>query len=152
MSMTPTSSSSTPQHRSTPQPQASPSGSPYGTPPSSSATKPLKASASKPKATNVFTNDGSFLERFQRSKKEEEEKKKAEDDIARKRNFDERFKNRGKRPAPDSSAPSAADDPPTKKAKGDKDSKPLTQYEKEVKSYAGRSLKDDGIGVRPLVK
>ena len=29
---------------------------------------------------------------------------------------------------------------------------PLAQYEKEVKSYAGRSLKDDGIGVRPLVK
>lgn len=80
-----------------------------------------------------------------------------EDDVARKRTFDERFKNRGKRPAPETSASSTADDPPSKRVKGDKDrdkdkDQPLTQYEREVKSYAGRSLKDDGIGVRPLVK
>jgi len=26
------------------------------------------------------------------------------------------------------------------------------EYEKEVKNYAGRNLKDDGMGVRALVK
>jgi len=98
----------------------------------------------------VFSNDGSFLERFQRIKKEEEEKQKQDDMLARKRDFDNRFKTRGKRPAesPNSSSTAAAD-PPSKKMKTEKE---LTQYEKEVKSYAGRSLKDNGTGVRPLVK
>ncbi|KAG2337050.1 hypothetical protein BDR05DRAFT_805332 [Suillus weaverae] len=37
----------------------------------------------KPKPVNVFSNDGSFLERFQRSKKEKEDKRKAEEALAR---------------------------------------------------------------------
>ncbi|KAI0916963.1 hypothetical protein AcW1_007719 [Taiwanofungus camphoratus] len=101
------------------------------------------------KPTNVFSNDGSFLERFQRIKKDEEEKKKQEEILAKKRTFDERFKNRGKRPLPDAANSESATEPSSKKTKIEK---PMTQYEKEVKSYAGRSLKDDGIGVRPLVK
>jgi len=105
-----------------------------------------QAKSSKPKP-NIFTNDGSFLERFQRSKKEEDEKKKHDEAIARKRAFDDRFKNRGKRKAPSPSAEPADPAPPPNKK-----SKALTQYEKEVKSYEGRSLKDQGIGVRPLVK
>lgn len=62
----------------------------------------MKASNNRPKAANVFTNDGSFLERFQRSKKvrfnsyvlptnltgrphfqEEEEKQRLEEDAMR---------------------------------------------------------------------
>ncbi|KDQ62832.1 hypothetical protein JAAARDRAFT_203863 [Jaapia argillacea MUCL 33604] len=125
-------------------PSPAPSGSSSGAPPSS---KP--GSSSKPKPTNVFSNDGSFLERFQRLKREEEEKKKQEDAVAKKRNFDQRFKNRGKRPSPDSTvSTSTTDEPAAKKAKGEE---PKTQYEREVKSYTS-SLKDNGIGVRPLVK
>jgi len=118
---------------------------------SSSSIPPPKPSLPKSKPTNVFSNDGSFLERFQRSKREGEEKKKQEDALARKRDFDTRFKKRGKRPAPSDSSTSATvvEDPPSKKPRSDK---PMTEYEKEVKNYAGRSLKDDGIGVRPLVK
>jgi hypothetical protein len=55
----------------------------------------------KPKPTNVFTNDGSFLERVLRSKKGEEGKLKEEDLANRKKNFDNRFKNRGKRARPE---------------------------------------------------
>ncbi|KAF8575483.1 hypothetical protein K439DRAFT_1419774 [Ramaria rubella] len=152
MASTTTSSSSTPQPASTPQPHYSNSVSPH---PLSSSSKLAKTTNGRPKAANVFTNDGSFLERFQRSKKEEEEKKKTEEDAMRKRNFEERFKKRGKRLVEDTLVSDPADDHPSKRAKNDKDKdkdQPLTQYEKEVKSYAGRSLKDDGIGVRPLVK
>lgn len=84
---------------------------------------------------------------MQRSKKAEDEKKKQDEVLARKRAFDDRFKSRGKRKTTsetNDSAESAA--PPAKKAKE------LTQYEKEVKAYEGRSLKDQGIGIRPLVK
>jgi len=70
-----------------------------------------------------------------------------------KRDFEERFKRRGKRPAPASDLqtdPTNTDDTPSKKSKLDED-KPLTAYEKEMKTYAG-SLKDTGTGIRPLVK
>jgi len=111
------------------------------------ATHPTaKSSHTKPKPINVFSNDGSFLERFQRNKKEEDEKKKQEDLLAKKRAFDERFKKRGKRKIDSPSDEPTESAPPAKKAKE------LTQYEKEVKSYEGRSLKDNGIGIRPLVK
>jgi len=56
-----------------------------------------------PKAINVFSNDGSFLDRFYRTRKEEEEKKKQEELLRTKRNFENRFKNRGKRPSPSES-------------------------------------------------
>ncbi|KAG8871475.1 hypothetical protein FRB97_008651, partial [Tulasnella sp. 331] len=75
-------------------------------------------SASKPKPVNVFSNDGSFLERFQRTKKEEDEKKKQDEATTRKRAFDDRFKNRGKRKAASPSAEEPSDStPPVKKAK-----------------------------------
>ncbi|KZT09199.1 uncharacterized protein LAESUDRAFT_722924 [Laetiporus sulphureus 93-53] len=123
----------------------------YASPAPLSTTPPVPKAHThpKPKPTNIFSNDGSFLERFQRLKKDEEEKKEQEDTVARKRTFDERFKKRGKRPPPDAQNSTPATEPPVKKSKVDT---PMTQYEKEVKSYAGRSLKDDGIGVRPLVK
>ncbi|RDX53497.1 hypothetical protein K466DRAFT_660723 [Polyporus arcularius HHB13444] len=104
----------------------------------------------KPKPVNVFSNDGSFLERFQRLKKEEDEKKKQEEIIAKKRDFDSRFKTRGKRRSPDdASSTTPATENPAKKPKVDE---PLTQYQKELQQYADKSLKDSGIGVRPLVK
>lgn len=111
---------------------------------------PSSKSSSKAKAANVFSNDGSFLERFQRSKKEEELKKKAEEELQKKRNFDDRFKKRGKRTAPPpDSLTVATDDHPSKKSKTDK---PQTQYEKEMSGYNTGTLKDLGTGVRPLVK
>jgi len=125
-------------------------GSGYASPAHPSST--ASSSKLKTKAANVFSNDGSFLQRFQHLKKDEEEKKKQEDTMAKKRAFDNRFKNRGKRPAPDesdSSPSTATTENPSKKPKADSN---LTKYEKEMKNFAGRSLKDDGIGVRPLVK
>ncbi|KAG8946858.1 hypothetical protein FRC04_011405 [Tulasnella sp. 424] len=121
-----------------------PASTPGAVTPKTSSTSTAPA---KPKPVNVFSNDGSFLERMQRSKKAEDEKKKQDEVLARKRAFDDRFKSRGKRKTTsetNDSAESAA--PPAKKAKE------LTQYEKEVKAYEGRSLKDQGIGIRPLVK
>ncbi|KAF8182313.1 hypothetical protein BJ912DRAFT_596691 [Pholiota molesta] len=47
------------------------------------------------KPPNVFSNDGSFLSRIRRSLKEEEEKKKAQEALERKKNFADRFKQRG---------------------------------------------------------
>ena len=78
-------------------------------------------------------------------------------------------KNRGKRRSPDDSSSTPAAENPTKKAKTEE---PLSefssswhathvvgvaehgqdQYQKELQNYADRSLKDSGIGVRPLVK
>ncbi|KAF8349589.1 hypothetical protein F5887DRAFT_1097334 [Amanita rubescens] len=74
----------------------SPSHAPYltGTP---SATPNGTHAKPKPKPMNVFTNDGSFLDRFQRQKKGEEDKSKQEEIMNRKKNFEDRFKNRGKR-------------------------------------------------------
>ncbi|KAI0314154.1 hypothetical protein OF83DRAFT_1138087 [Amylostereum chailletii] len=102
---------------------------------------------------NVFSNDGSFLEKFQRLQKDDDGKKKREA-LARKRTLDNRFKSRGKRPSPnesDSTHSPAVDSarPPIKKPKKDHT---MTDYQKQVKAFAGRSLKDDGMGVRPLVK
>ncbi|KAG9009535.1 hypothetical protein FRB94_011952 [Tulasnella sp. JGI-2019a] len=141
----PNSSSSTPKKGESSASTPTTTGAPVL--PGQSAPPAKSQSASKPKPVNVFSNDGSFLERFQRTKKEEDEKKKQEEATARKRAFDDRFKNRGKRKAVSPSAEEPSDStPPVKKAKE------LTQYEKEVKSYEGRSLKDQGIGIRPLVK
>ncbi|KAF8327401.1 uncharacterized protein EI90DRAFT_3067608 [Cantharellus anzutake] len=112
--------------------------------------------SSKVKPINVFSNDGSFLERLQRSKREEEERKQADVVAQKKRGFDDRFKKRGKRPAPSADTPdsgsSGETDEPAGPAKKAKTSEPLSQYEKEVQGYQSRLLKDQGIGVRPLVK
>ncbi|OBZ69028.1 putative rRNA-processing protein ebp2 [Grifola frondosa] len=72
-------------------------------------------------------------ERFQRLKKDEEDKKKQEEILARKRNFDSRFKTRGKRPTPDVPSSSSVTENPAKKPKVEK---PLTQYEKSEVSEA----------------
>ncbi|KAG9316010.1 hypothetical protein JVU11DRAFT_3671 [Chiua virens] len=71
------------------------------------ASLPLTTSKapSKLKPVNVFSNDGSFLERFQRSQQEEEDRRKAEEALAKKKQFSDRFKNRGKRPPPPDSSP-----------------------------------------------
>ncbi|RDB14712.1 hypothetical protein Hypma_016404 [Hypsizygus marmoreus] len=112
---------------------------------------------STPKPPNVFTNDGSFLERFQRTKKEEEEKRQEQEALEKKKHFDTRFKNRGKRPPPDPTPSSditscsSSDEHPSKKVKSDQ--QPITEYEKQVKTYTGgASMKDTGTGIRPLVK
>ncbi|KAG9018695.1 hypothetical protein FRB90_010463 [Tulasnella sp. 427] len=110
-------------------------------------TSSTSTAPAKPKPVNVFSNDGSFLERMQRSKKAEDEKKKQEDVLTRKRAFDDRFKTRGKR-----KIASETNDSPESAAPPAKKAKELSQYEKEVKTYEGRSLKDQGIGIRPLVK
>ncbi|OCH87961.1 hypothetical protein OBBRIDRAFT_795701 [Obba rivulosa] len=121
----------------------------YASPAPSSSSSTPKPHQPKPKPTNVFSNDGSFLERFQRLKQDEEEKKKQEDTLAKKRAFDERFKKRGKRSSPDPASSESSTDSPAKKLKVEKE---ISQYEKEVKNYTTPSLKDSGIGVRPLVK
>ncbi|KAF8625976.1 hypothetical protein AX17_006700 [Amanita inopinata Kibby_2008] len=113
----------------------------------------------KAKAVNVFTNDGSFLERFQRSKKEEDEKRKQEEILERKKHFDDRFRKRGKRrhpgatPEPERASPAsdassvtaAADENPAKKLKTEAyppQSKPtITEYEKHAQSPVGRNIK-----------
>ncbi|KXN89060.1 hypothetical protein AN958_06364 [Leucoagaricus sp. SymC.cos] len=81
------------------------------------------SSGAKSKPPNVFSNDGTFLERFQRNKMEEQEKKKVETELERsyttislslfvfsgtahstfsfrKINFEDRFKNRAKHRLP----------------------------------------------------
>jgi len=136
-------------HSSTPQPSTPTTGS--STPNSFMATAKT-VSQPKNKPINVFSNDGSFLERFQRSKMEEEEKKKQEDTLKKKREFDERFKNRRKRPHQESNdAPAPLpDDHPSKKVRPN--DIPLTRYEKELTNYSGKILKDGGTGVRSLIK
>jgi len=80
----------------------------------------LAVSKTKSKPVNVFSNDGSFLERFQRSKQEEQDRHKAEETFTKKKHFADRFKNRGKRPPPPDSSPAVTStDNPSKKAKLD---------------------------------
>ncbi|KAI9066818.1 hypothetical protein FKP32DRAFT_1589250 [Trametes sanguinea] len=116
---------------------------------STSPPPPKLNSHPKPKPVNIFSNDGSFLERFQRIKQEEDERKKQEEILRKKREFDNRFKTRGKRRSPDPSSSNDTTENPAKKPKVDES---LTQYQKELQNYADKSLKDGGAGVRPLVK
>ncbi|KIM54191.1 hypothetical protein SCLCIDRAFT_31303 [Scleroderma citrinum Foug A] len=127
------------------------------TPSTTTATATPKPVLSKQKAVNVFSNDGSFLERFQRPKKEDEEKRKAEEALTRKRQFADRFKTRGKRhlPPPDTSPAVTtidAEEGPAKKPKLDEAPPPLINYQKEVRNQQGWILKDTGTGFRPLAK
>ncbi|TRM60571.1 hypothetical protein BD626DRAFT_504513, partial [Schizophyllum amplum] len=80
---------------------------------------PVKPHTKKPKPVNVFSNDGSFLERIQRSRREEEDKRKAQEAFDVKVHFDDRFKRRGKRPAPDPARAQSPTDPPAKKPRAD---------------------------------
>ncbi|KAH7096412.1 hypothetical protein BKA62DRAFT_510459 [Auriculariales sp. MPI-PUGE-AT-0066] len=117
--------------------------------------------AVKPKPTNVFSNDGSFLERFQRHKTGPDDKQKTDDDLKKKREFDQRFKNRRKRvaPEPDEAPRSATPEsqPPAKKAKASSDkteAEKASAYSAQVKGYASRSLQEQNthIGSRSLVR
>ncbi|KAK0504377.1 hypothetical protein EDD18DRAFT_1345274 [Armillaria luteobubalina] len=117
---------------------------------------PISPPKHKPgvKPVNVFSNDGSFLDRIQRSMKgislqETDAKRKREEELERKRNFDNRFRNRGKRPLP-AADPTPAD-PPTKKQKSDSTSV-KTEYQKLVEDYSGRDLKGDGAGGHTLTR
>ncbi|KAH9480768.1 hypothetical protein JR316_0007368 [Psilocybe cubensis] len=119
------------------------------------------------KPPNVFSNDGSFLDRIRRSMKEEEDKKKEKEALERKKHFADRFKTRGKRPPPTSIQSAASDtttpetdESPTKKLKldgelgmdkGGREEAAQAEYHKAMESYPG-SLKDGGTGVRPLIK
>ncbi|GAA6010323.1 hypothetical protein JCM11491_006267 [Sporobolomyces phaffii] len=103
------------------------------------------------KPANVFSNDGSFLERFKKSTAppvdlEKQEREKA---LARKKAIEERFRNRGKRPA--ASTASEAASPSSKKTKTEGEEK-LTAYQQEVRRLNSRSLKDEGYEMRPMLK
>ncbi|KAL1729739.1 hypothetical protein FB107DRAFT_256605 [Schizophyllum commune] len=80
---------------------------------------PMKPATKKPKPVNVFSNDGSFLERIQRSRREEEEKRKAQEAFQAKIHFEDRFKRRGKRPAPDCTCTQSPTDHPAKKPRAE---------------------------------
>ncbi|KAF8607022.1 hypothetical protein BDV93DRAFT_520618 [Ceratobasidium sp. AG-I] len=118
-------------------------------PPHTSELPILNAATPKPpKLAETASNGGTVSERPQQTKQAETEKQRNEEAALKKRAFADRFKNRGKRPRPDEDA-KKDEATSSKKIKSDKE---LSQYEKEVKQYKGRSLKDDGMGVRPLVK
>ncbi|GAA6058908.1 hypothetical protein JCM10212_002860 [Sporobolomyces blumeae] len=112
-------------------------------------TKAPSAPPSKP--ANVFSNDGSFLERFKKgalteAEKEKEEREKA---LARKKALEDRFKNRGKRRAPSTESDSSTS---KKKKDGEDGTSTLTAYQREVKRLESRSLKDEGYEMRPMLK
>ncbi|GEM07826.1 hypothetical protein Rt10032_c04g1843 [Rhodotorula toruloides] len=112
--------------------------------PASSASTPVvpaKKPAEPPaKPRNLFSNDGSFLERFKKNTvpTADQEKKEREEILARKK--------RGKR-----HADSTANAPAGKKKKKD-DEEGLTEYQKEVRRLEARTLKDEGYGARALLK
>ncbi|KAJ3341506.1 hypothetical protein HDU93_004665 [Gonapodya sp. JEL0774] len=91
----------------------------------------------------VFSNDGSFLERFKLLKGIEDEKKKAQESLKRRRDWEDSLKRRGKR----KKAQVGEDG---EKA-GDEADAAASAYLKEMKQYTSRLLKDD-TGPRPLVK
>ncbi|GAA5919960.1 hypothetical protein JCM1841_004395 [Sporobolomyces salmonicolor] len=105
-----------------------------------------KKPAPPPKPTNIFSNDGSFLERFKKNNTPtgDQEKEQREKALAQKKALEDRFKKRGKRPA-------AVDDGAASKKKKDDDSG-LTDYQKEVKRLEARSLKSEGYEMRPMLK
>ncbi|GAA6003070.1 hypothetical protein JCM10207_001971 [Rhodosporidiobolus poonsookiae] len=118
--------------------------------PEASTSAPVAAAAKKappaPKPVNVFTNDGSFLERMKANKTidtPDSEKEQREKALARKKAMDDRFKKRGKR---------AAESDEGAAAKKKKDETDLTEYEKEVKRLEARTLKDEGYGTRAMLK
>ncbi|KAG0654290.1 hypothetical protein C6P46_001810 [Rhodotorula mucilaginosa] len=134
--------------------------------------EPPAAASAKPK--NLFTNDGSFLERFKKNAvpTPDQEKKEREEALARKKALEERFKRRGKRPSSASASTSPTDGAtaspsPTDDTSSSSSSKrrrtedgsgsgggerPLTEYEKEVRKLESRLLKDEGSSLRPLMK
>ncbi|PLW19859.1 hypothetical protein PCANC_05921 [Puccinia coronata f. sp. avenae] len=129
---------------STPGSQAPASSSTTAINPATKKKEITAVQAAKAKAMNVFTSDGSFLERFKKMKEEEVEKKKQEDALARKQAYEQRIKNRGKRTADPNDSSSTA-----KKGKTEEED---NAYLREVRKLQGHSLRDEGAGVRALVK
>ncbi|EKM52195.1 uncharacterized protein PHACADRAFT_262706 [Phanerochaete carnosa HHB-10118-sp] len=78
-----------------------------------------KANRPKLKPINVFSNDGTFLECFQHMGRDEGQKKRQEEIFARKREFDNRFRTRGKRSLPPVENSNDAADTPSKKRRTD---------------------------------
>ncbi|KAG9291088.1 hypothetical protein G9A89_012960 [Geosiphon pyriformis] len=104
-------------------------------------------------AINIFSNDGSFLDRFKKMKAEEDEKKKQREALERKKAFEDRIKNRGKRRSP----PTDDVEPDSKRINLEEDDNEALDpkanaYLKEMQKYNERLCKDDSGHVRPLVK
>ncbi|CAG8513319.1 7355_t:CDS:2, partial [Acaulospora morrowiae] len=126
------------------------------TPASSSGStngKPSKNVPSSTPAINIFSNDGSFLDRFKKMKAEEDEKKKQLDALERKKAFEDRIKNRGKR----KSQPTDEEPDPKRVTledveRGETLDPKANAYLKEMQKYNERLCKDDTGHVRPLVK
>ncbi|KNZ51065.1 uncharacterized protein VP01_4108g1 [Puccinia sorghi] len=112
---------------STPASQAPTSSSAAAINPATKKKEITAVQAAKAKAMN--TSDGSFLERFKKMKEEEVEKKKQEDALARKQAFEQRIT--------------------SKKGKTEEED---NAYLREVRKLQGHSLRDEGAGVRALVK
>ncbi|KAI5474409.1 hypothetical protein MNV49_003377 [Pseudohyphozyma bogoriensis] len=116
---------------------------------SSAAAAPPAAAAGAPLPPNVFSNDGSFLDRFKTAGGKEKDQEKTI--LERKKAQNDRFKNRGKRP----SAPASSTDAPAKKkSKDEEEEVGLSEYAKEVRRRAKmlEGLRDEGVGIRPLNK
>ncbi|CAG8673328.1 6338_t:CDS:2 [Dentiscutata heterogama] len=93
-------SSPTPSNASTGSTKKDKDASTSSTPASSNGSTSGKSSKNVPSSTpaiNIFSNDGSFLDRFKKMKAEEDEKKKQLGALERKKAFEDRIKNRGKR-------------------------------------------------------
>ncbi|CAG8601245.1 9611_t:CDS:2 [Paraglomus occultum] len=128
---------------------------------SSTSTTTKNVPSSTP-AINIFSNDGSFLERFKRMKAEEDEKKKQLEALDRKKAFEDRIKNRGKRKLSATESPgldvstdgvSEAKRPHLEKSTATETLDPnANAYLKEMQKYNERLCKDDSGHVRPLVK
>ncbi|KLO08537.1 hypothetical protein SCHPADRAFT_1000850 [Schizopora paradoxa] len=151
---------------------------PYGgTPPPPRSTSAVSASSSaagsssskpgdhsKAKKQNVFSDDGGFLDRIKRSKMEEAKKDKDSDKVAARREFENRFKNRRKRPiesttddtelpAKKTKAETEDKDGERKKADNGDSTSSKVSYTNEVQGYSNKgNPKDSGAGVRSLVK
>ncbi|GBC42393.1 hypothetical protein RIR_jg9963.t1 [Rhizophagus irregularis DAOM 181602=DAOM 197198] len=113
--------------------------------------KSAKNVPSSTPAINIFSNDGSFLDRFKKMKAEEDEKKKQLEALERKKAFEDRIKNRGKRKSqPTDEEPDAKrvilEDDEREEALDPK----ANAYLKEMQKYNERLCKDDAGHVRPL--
>ncbi|KAF0392008.1 hypothetical protein F8M41_010669 [Gigaspora margarita] len=135
---------------------ASTTSTPASTPASSNGSTGGKSTKNVPSSTpaiNIFSNDGSFLDRFKKMKAEEDEKKKQLGALERKKAFEDRIKNRGKRKnQPTDEEP----DPKRVTLEDNERSETLdpkaNAYLKEMQKYSERLCKDDSGHVRPLVK
>lgn len=117
------------------------------------------------KKINTFSNDGSFLARFQQLKADDKGSPSAESAVERKKIMEDRFRNRGKKrssggsaephqASPEARSSSAVQEEDPTSTKRQRDTKPNedSEYLREVRNLEKSSLKDSGAGVRALVK